>query len=209
MGNESLDILASGGVINFDADAFVNGTSPRFVGKPEGNLYLPFDRPLPALPDAGEIKAGNHLKGHPDADAFISKEKEHKPISWKAVLTGILAGALALFGASKIGKIKPFMTELGKKISPAFEAVKNKFSSWFKKASEAASAAPSAPAAETVAEETAPIVSKIKPLLEKFSKHGKITAAGAAGLLGLYGLYQVLKPHKKQQPNPEQPEAHH
>lgn len=107
MESSSLDKLAQAGIINFDADAYVKGTTPRFVGKPEGETYLPFDAPLTGFPMYG-TSAYPRLSGAPASDAFVKREgehgKEHKGIHipLKQVLTAGLIGGIGLFAGVKI-----------------------------------------------------------------------------------------------------------
>lgn len=93
----SLDNLAANGVIDFDADAFIRGTTPRYVGGDK--TYLPFETPLPQ-----SIKGLNtsNLKGQPDSDVFNDGKKK-LPL-WKKITAGVAGTLLLAFGGFKIFK---------------------------------------------------------------------------------------------------------
>ena len=138
----ALDNLAANKIIDFDADAYVKGETPRYVGNPpiEG---LPFETPLPAF------REGEAPKFHeqPKHDKFINKERKEvggknekkstKVAAWKKVLAGILlVGGLIFVGGKYKSAIKPFFKS---KIKPALQngwtAVKGfftKFRNWTK-----------------------------------------------------------------------------
>lgn len=217
MGTNSLDNLASNGIINFDADAFVKGTPPRYAGSPEQQLYLPFDKPLMSTPDEGNkhnIKPGEKLSGEPEQDAFISKGHEYKPMNWRGWLMAGIVGSVVLYTASKLGKISDGAKNATEKAKGFFGTCKDKVTSLFKpkEAKEASKEAAKEAPKETKAAETTieKAKSKLVSLFDKMPKWGKPVAIGAAALLGLYGLYQVVKPkpHAPEQPNPIQPTAH-
>lgn len=199
MSSHSLDSLSSGGVIDFDADAFVKGTTPRFVGNPEGNISLPFEQPL--IPQQYGIAPGEKLKGEPLKDAFISHEKEKSAPTLSEILTGGLVAALALFGGLKIHSILKGKKEATKAEKPAgaikkfMESCKKKLSSFFNDKVEIKEKV------EAKAKEVVEEVSKDKKgFFSKIfkSKGVKIAGIGALGLLALYGLYKVLPGNKHQ-----------
>lgn len=47
------------------------------------------------------IMPGGNLK-ETSADAFIGREKEHKPLTWKQILLAVVGGGAALFGGIKL-----------------------------------------------------------------------------------------------------------
>lgn len=99
------DILASNGVINFDADAFVNGTPARYVGNPSYPVYLPGEAPLMPI-ERYNLIPGPELAGQPVHDAFKSHEKKEDN---NGFLNGLLVGGIlagAAYGISKINGIK-------------------------------------------------------------------------------------------------------
>lgn len=96
----SLENLSSNGIVNFDADAYVNSGISRYAGNHDEG-YLPFDKPLLATPQYFGVYPGPHLSGHPDVDAFITHGKEPFRPTWKQILAGI--GGLT---AATIGTIK-------------------------------------------------------------------------------------------------------
>ena len=100
----NLDNLAREGIIDFDASAFILGTTPRYVGNP------PYTQ-LP-LPDMSMVDTTN-LK-QPQKDEIIrttpdkaSKNTTSKNPTWKKVLFGLLATGLLIYGGSKLSKFKP------------------------------------------------------------------------------------------------------
>jgi len=95
-----LDALAAGGVIDFDAPAFLLDQKPRYVGHPEMER-LPMTI-SPVLPE------GIKLKDVPQTD-ILEKSEDKNLIgnpSWKKVLFGILAATGVIFGGYKIMKAK-------------------------------------------------------------------------------------------------------
>lgn len=97
----NLDMLAAGGVIDFDAAAYLLDQPSRFVGNPRLE-NLPLENPS-LLPQ------GTKLKDIPQTDEFnnSSKQPVNNP-SWKkwtfgAILTGLIAAGV--FTLTK-GKIK-------------------------------------------------------------------------------------------------------
>lgn len=103
MSTNSLDNLAANGIIEFDADSYVKGKPPRYVGDPNGYVGLPFERPLPACNEYG-IMPGPKLHGEPSADAFISREHGEKPSNWKGFLFGAFIATLGALGLYKFGE---------------------------------------------------------------------------------------------------------
>lgn len=200
MENSSLDNLASNGVINFDANAYINGTPPRFVGNPEGDANLPLDKPLMATPGYG-ITPGQQLHGEPARDAFISREngQAQSKFPWGKFLTGTFVASLAVMAGVKIKSLIKGTKNAAEKVKEGkngfFTECKNKLTSLFK-------GDKSAPKEEI--KEVAKTVEEKKGLLKKLPKTLKVVGIGAVGLLGLYGLYKTLTGHK----HPAAPEQH-
>lgn len=101
----ALDNLASGGVIDFDAAAFLLDKPARFVGHP--------DRENLPLENISYLPKGTKLKDLPNIDTYEHPEDGdfiHNP-TWKKVLVGTILGAgtlgLGLGILSKLGKL-PF-----------------------------------------------------------------------------------------------------
>lgn len=188
-----LDSLARNGIIDFDADAYIRGTTPRYVGKPNDVPYLPFDQPLPELAPA-PIKP--HIQ--PRKDEFVKEEESGSNPHWKTTLAQLLFATLAVAGGIKYkDKIISFI----KSLSP--EAIAKKAA----EAKAAKEAAVKAAAAKAAAKAAAPslmtrvkakineLVKKMPELVEKVKtlpKWGKITLGSVAGLLGLYAVYKAL-----------------
>lgn len=110
----SLDMLAAGGVIDFDAPAYLLDQSPRYVGNPKVES-LPLENPS-LLPD------GVKLKDVPSIDEYNGKGNVVDNPTWKKVLFGalVIGGvALGLGMLMKHGKIKmpAFFSKMKK---PAF-----------------------------------------------------------------------------------------
>lgn len=98
-----LDRIASEGIIDFDAAAFLTGTRPRYVGNPTGHFLPPT-----------EIPVNNGQLDQPKTDAFIDPQsglpksqpdKSGNPL-WKKILFGGLVAAGLVFGASKLKFVK-------------------------------------------------------------------------------------------------------
>ena len=98
----AMDSLAAGGVINFDAPAYILGTNPRYVGNPSLE-NLPLEDP--------QYFRGIKLKNVPDVDQFNNsgelpgQKKKTNVRNW--ILGGI--GAIALITVGTLlykGKIK-------------------------------------------------------------------------------------------------------
>lgn len=92
-----LDALASAGVIDFDAPAYIYGTKPRYYGNPA------FETIPPNLPKPQQ----------PQSDIFDKNPTPVKNPSWKKWLFGALATGGIIFGASKL----KFVKKLFKKIN--------------------------------------------------------------------------------------------
>ena len=109
MSTDAYDRLAANGIIDFDADAYIRGTTPRYVGDPDGYVGLPFDKPLPAMnqPRAPYQATDSSIKMHsqPNKDAFINhSEKEPTHLSWKEALFGTILAAVGIFGGVKLAR---------------------------------------------------------------------------------------------------------
>ena len=108
----AMDGLAAGGVINFDAPAYILGSNPRYVGNPslEG---LPMENPA--------YFKGIQLKNVPPVDEFKYNDQlpgqKKKTNVWGWILGGIGAVAVVVGGVLLAkGKIK--IPESWKKILP-------------------------------------------------------------------------------------------
>ncbi len=174
MGTNSLDNLAANNIINFDADAYVKGTTPRYAGNPDGEEhYLPFDKPLMPTPTSQYgISSGPQLHGEPSRDAFISRGEEHKSqaLPWSEILTIGSVSALAIAAGIKI---KSFLES--KKIKKTnnkglVETIKAKVASFPKPTK---------------------LFTEAKTYIKNLPPWGKVTGGIAAGLAVLYGIYKL------------------
>lgn len=210
MESSSLDRLAQAGIINFDADAYVKGTAPRFVGKPEGETYLPFDQPLTGFPMYG-IPSSHNLSGEPSADAFVHRENGHGSenkgihIPLKEALTAGLVGGLALFAGIKIKnaitKNKPELKEAGKKAEGFLKKAANSVVNFSKNIWKRVRGV-----FKPEANETKPKVELPKGLRDFLSKRWvKGLGIGALGLFGLWGISKLASGGNQQ----AQPQQHH
>lgn len=128
-GLSTLDNLVANGVLNFDADAYVRGQGPRYMGNPFGTQELPFDQPI--CPSPYPYYGGGYvpmMSSQPRADAFINRFEHSDANSLKEVLVyGGIAG-LIIYGihkANKLGEfIKDVASNIGKKKAPAAVATK-------------------------------------------------------------------------------------
>lgn len=187
----TIDSLTSGGVIDFDAESYIKGVPPRYIGAPK--TYLPFEQPLPGyvVPNLG---APAKLHEQPHKDELV---KEQKTPSWKKLLAGLLAASLVIFAGYK----------LKQKGTKAVEAVKNTpktVAGWFKGKAKTQQAG--AAASEAV-NKTKGIFARTKDKIVGLPKWAKITGGIAAGLLASYGAIKVFFNSKVPSPQPEHPPA--
>ncbi|MFA7659263.1 MAG: hypothetical protein WCY19_07500 [Candidatus Gastranaerophilaceae bacterium] len=183
MGTNSLDNLAKNGVINFDADSYIKGVPPRYVGDPDGYVGLPFEQPLPAMQGTGQ------LSGQPSKDAFVKHDEvKTSATDWKKALMGVILAGLATFGVLKAGKI-----------------YKNRKATKAAKAKPAPTAAPAAAQNPTTdkkkffkgaSEKVSKFFKSVPEKWSKLPKAGRITIESLAGLLGLYGIYKLFSKNK-------------
>ena len=140
----ALDGLAAGGVIDFDAAAFLLDQKPRYIGHPQ------LER-LPLEPDL--LPPGVKLRDVPQFDEFSKEDNLVQNPAWKKWLFGGVVGsavaAIALAIATKGKSLKWLRVNskiIGKKIKnfdwkslkdkvklPDFEGIKKFFSDNFKK----------------------------------------------------------------------------
>lgn len=67
-----------------------------------GGLNMPLmANPMPFYGMNYGIMPGAQLH-EPSSDAFVGREKEHKPLTWKEILLGVVGGGAALFGITKL-----------------------------------------------------------------------------------------------------------
>lgn len=122
----TIDNLTSAGIIDFDAESYVKGTAPRYIGAPRA--CLPFEQPLPVFQAPNKGIPG--LPNQPKKDEFVHKA-EGTP-AWKKTLAGLLVAgliaAVALKFTKKGSKLDKFAANSKKLIS---EKTKS-FKEWFK-----------------------------------------------------------------------------
>lgn len=213
----SLDNLAASGVINFDADAYIKGTPPRYAGPSEN--YLPFDKPLFAEPQFYGIAPGEHMQGS-GRDAFVTHDKKQSSgPTFKQVLAGLLATGLAGFAAFKlffntkvllpgekgfIGKSKEQLNSFLKseKVKNVEEKAKETTKGFFAKCKELFAKGKEKLGSLFESKEAKKAREAAKRAEERTRKVTKgLKAAGVvlAGILGLYGLYTLIaKPKNKE-----------
>ncbi len=176
----ALDNLASNGIINFDADAYVKGETPRYVGNP-GQACLPFEQPLPAFPQQGRVP---QIPEQPKKDEFVHKKEEKGNPSWKKALAFVLvAGAAAFLGFRHREKLGKFAKNMWAKIK---------------------SIGTKKPTPVKVAPAPTPVATAATKPKSKIPKWVKITGGSLLGLLGLVGLSKFIskKTAQNQQPHP-------
>lgn len=188
----ALDNLAANGVINFDADAYIQGKPPRYVGEPK--LYLPFEQPLCGCPCQCQ---GARLPQQPSHDAFINnhQEKSEGPADWKKAATAVLiAGLVVLLGV----KYKDKIVSLVKK-KPAAAPV----------APPPVAAAPiaTAPVAEAATTAKKSMFKRIGEKIKSMPKWAKITVGVVGGLFALFQTAKAVLIHKAKQANAMAPQA--
>lgn len=197
MGSNSLDNLASNGIINFDADAFVRGTEPRYAGKPGPTPQLPLDQPIMDYdPKSYGVNAGSKLHGEPANDAFIrhGESSSHKT-NWVKTLLLAAAAALGLSACAKAFAGKKAVKKGKEKVNGFFAGLKDKLPSWAKPKDKAAEEA-----AKKAAEEAE--AAKKVGFLKKIPKWAKYTGGTLAGLFGLYEAYKFITRKKAPEESP-------
>lgn len=201
MGYGALDSLASNGIIDFDANAYVNGTPPRYIGAPSDGISLPGELPAYAT------KAQGNLKGEPEVDAFISNsEKKTNNMPLSTILTG---GAVAAIIVGLGIKAKSLFKGPNQNAKGFIGSIKDKVTTLFTKKEEVKSEEKLNTGKEAT-KETSKTKEAIKKAVKEgegfFKKHPKLKTGGlvAAGVLGLYGIYKILTGHKIE---PQQQEA--
>jgi len=170
----ALDNLASSGIIDFDADAYVKGTPARYVGNPDPAAgYLPFDQPLPAFP--AQYGPAPQLPAQPRQDAFVTHNKEEGLPSWKKALAVVVLGGFAvLAGVKHKDKITKFLKSTWTKLKTVGKNL----------------TAPTPPPAP----KPAPVAAKSK---FKIPKWAKVTGIGLGSLLVVGGIYKFLSSEPK------------
>lgn len=192
MSNGALDNLAMNGIIDFDADAYIKGTTPRYVGNPGSYNQIPFEAPIPAMhsqpPADMYLQHPEQNEGHGGHDPFAYTA--HKStFNWKAGLLGAITVGLGTFGAVKWYQHRK--AKLAKKQAQAALNAQN-----------AANAANATNTASNTTTNTAKksILDRIKSLgttikttwQNKIPKWGKITAGVVGGLALLYGVFKLF-----------------
>ena len=172
MSTNSLDTLAANNIINFDADAYVKGTPPRYVGDPDGEQYLPLDRPIMANYPQYGINAGPQLHGEPSKDAFISHGEDHKKIDipWATILTIGSISALAIAAGIKIKSFLNNRKTASSTTGGVVSTLKAKASSLPKPKD---------------------LYNNAKTWFTKLPPWGRVSGGIAAGLAVLYGIYKL------------------
>lgn len=133
----NLDMLASAGVIDFDAESYIQGTPARYWGAPQQNL--PLETPLPVMPYRGNTGYNGIpgqppavLPGQPTRDSFGPAKS--KTSNWKKVLTGVTCALLLGAGLFKLkgGKLKQLPQQIKSyDYGAKFTQIKNKIVSFF------------------------------------------------------------------------------
>jgi len=170
MSTADFDNLAANGVLNFDADAYIRGTAPRYVGNPNSGNAIPFEQPL--MPGPYYPQLGAQLPLQPRRDEFAPHEK-HKKAGLKEVLALSIVGSLAIYAGVKFKN-----------------GIKKLFSSKKTKT----------PATAAVSAATTASTKNKKGIFKWFknSKPAKYALGIGIGLVGLYGLYDAVIKRKVQ-----------
>lgn len=204
MGAYDLDALAANNIIDFDAESYIKGRPPRYVGNPDGYVGLPFERPLPACNEYG-VMPGPHIHGEPKHDSFVHSEHEGGTPDWKGFMFGALLTTLAAVGLYKHSdKIRSW---LSKKIAPNSSVTPPKTSPTAPAPAPAA-ATNATPQAQTtdkksfgqkikdgfskVKEKTSEAYKIGKEKFKAMPKWARIATASAAVLGGLYAVYKMF-----------------
>lgn len=186
MSTGAYDRLAANGIIDFDADAYIKGTTPRYVGDPDGYVGLPYDRPLPVMNQPMGPYPGAHnrpqLHAQPNKDAFVThSDKKRTNIHWKEALFGVLLAAAGVFGGIKLSR-----------------AIKNRRAAKAAAATATTTTTTTAGATSRNKFSFKNILSKVKalgPIIKAkwtaMPKLGKIATGSAAGLALLYGIFKI------------------
>lgn len=171
------DALAVNGILDFDADAYIKGTRPRYVGRPRPMQYPPFEQPLMAYP-APYVAPAIHSQPH--KDELVKHTSLH---SWKKALLGALVAGVAIFGALKYkGKISSLFNG---KVVPLFKKAT---------ANDLVKAGVNSQLGDAAQEAAKQNVGKAETFLNKLlsvPKWAKIAGGSLLGVLGLAGLYSA------------------
>lgn len=119
----TLDNLAALGVVDFDPEAYIKGTTPRYVGAPR--YYLPFEQPLPAFQPPAHLPVNMKPHEQPKHDEF--KHESEIPL-WKKLVTGGLVAGLVALG---VYKAKSFSKLTGESFRKLLDNVKDKIKTPF------------------------------------------------------------------------------
>lgn len=93
----ALDNLASGGIIDFDAHAYLKNEKPRYG--------IPPQMIAPQL----QVNSKTKIQEQPLKDEF--KNSNIKTAGWKKTLAAVLFAGLAIFGLAKIKPLKKLITK--------------------------------------------------------------------------------------------------
>lgn len=204
MVDSSLDNLAANGIINYDAEAYIKGTPPRYVGSPRMNQYPPFEQPLMVY-EPGIQGFNPQMPKQPHHDEYTPKK--HSNINWRNALLATMLGGLGIYGGIKLTKfINKFRNKkfqnVGKTPAPAPAPATNAAASAATATTATAQTAGKTPTASKIGNWFKDLYKKGADRFAKLPKWGKIATVSLAALTGLYGLYKATTPT-----NPNQ--AHH
>ncbi|MBD5401504.1 hypothetical protein HDR58_01705 [bacterium] len=120
----ALDGLAAGGVIDFDAPAYLLDKEARYVGHPKF-VDLP-------MTDISLLPEGTKIKEQPKADGFVDKDGKVQNPKWKKwAFLGLIAAGIGTIVLGRMGKLskiqKPDLATVKKWATTAFDYIKKPF----------------------------------------------------------------------------------
>lgn len=194
-----MDLAASEGIWDFDAEAYIKGKPARYVGAPK--IYIPFEQPLMTYqPSYAQINP--YMQPQPHRDVFVKK-----PTDWRKLLVGgTIVAAIAALATRNGSKISNFVKKITKSKATRQaekEAAKEAAKETAKKAS--SQAAPNA-ITKTSKKHVGAWLKNAKGKfgnwfkgLKKWKKGAVITGAVILGLWVLGRIRAMFRPRAQQQ----------
>lgn len=199
MGSSYLENLSSNGIINYDAETYINTGKQKFGSENQINTELE-----PSKMQTIDQETGAKLQKDPAIDAFIKREdkqgKTHTSYLGKILVT-TLASILAVVGGIKIKSLidageKPF-TKGTSKLKGFFKTIKNKISSIFKRKTKEKAKENSEQIIQKASDTVKTAKKGIKEWFINLPKKVKIIGGSVLGLIGLYGIYSLIENRNK------------
>lgn len=140
----SLDMLSQSNVLNYDASAYIDNSSPRYIGNLP-KIYPPFDAPLGYYQQTAMLlPKGTRLPNQPMRDELVpsayNTDGTKKTPTWKKLLFGGIGLAMVVFGGYKLAKClrgknikQPVIDKTTTKTKGVFNKIGDFFKNMFKR----------------------------------------------------------------------------